>query len=88
MRTVSLHNALKKIDESGGVIAKDRNWTIILGGYDFGYHVLYKGDQIIRVNYRLKEYSWLNNESIHLTKGTKKRIKKALECSSFDCSEF
>lgn len=90
MRTKSLERALAKIDDTGDTFASCYHWSIALGGYDYGYKVQYNNYTVIRVNYSLREYEWLNNNYpyLDLTKGEKRAIKKALQCSSFSECEF
>lgn len=87
MRMKSLVRVIQKYDDTEEPYASCYHWSMALGGYDYGFCISYKNQDIIRVNYRYREYEWLNGD-FHLTKGEKKFIKKALHCSAFSECEF
>ena len=53
----ALAKALERLDDSDdGREGRCGNWELRLGGYDHGYGIYYKGQEIGRVNYEWKEY--------------------------------
>lgn len=58
--TISLQvlaKARERLDDSDdGLEGCCGNWELRLGGYDHGYGIYYKGQEIGRVNYEYREY--------------------------------
>ena len=53
----ALAKARERMDDSNdGMGGRCGNWELGLGGYDHGYGIYYKGQEIGRVNYEYREY--------------------------------
>lgn len=68
MRTKKLNFAalakvMEKIDDNGRH-GRCGNWAMGLGGYDHGYGIYFKGQEIGRVNYGYKEYELYDEDFI------------------------
>ena len=57
-----LEQCFSKIDD-GDKFAKNGNWSIGLGGYDKGYVIMFRGQEVFRVNYDLNEFEVMANLS-------------------------
>lgn len=61
----TLAKALERLDDSNdGMEGRCGNWEFRLGGYDHGYGIYFKGQEIGRVNYELKQYELYDEDFI------------------------
>lgn len=61
----ALAKALERLDDSDdGREGRCGNWELRLGGYDHGYGIYFRGQEIGRVNYELKEYELYDDDFI------------------------
>ena len=61
----ALAKALERLDGSGdGMEGRCGNWEFRLGGYDHGYGIYFKGEEIGRVNYELHQYEIYHDDFI------------------------
>ena len=70
---------MERLDDGDGRSARLGNWKIALGGYDEGYVVSYRGEDVFRVNYELRYYEVLDQS---IEKDVIEDMKVALDCSS------
>jgi hypothetical protein len=81
-----LKKTIERIDDGDGRFARLGNWRIALGGYDEGYDVAYRGEDVFRVNYELREYEVLDQS---IAKDVIEDMKVALDCQRFkDVTEW
>lgn len=59
----ALAKVMEKIDDNGR-FGRCGNWSMGLGGYDHGYGIYFKGQEIGRVNYELREYELYHEDFI------------------------
>ena len=61
----ALAKAMDRLDDSDdGMEGRCGNWELRLGGYDHGYGIYYRGQEIGRVNYEYKEYELYDEDFI------------------------
>ena len=72
---------MERIDDGDGTYARLGNWKIALGGYDEGYVVSYRGEDVFRVNYELRDYEVLDQS---IEKDVIEDMKAALDCRRFE----
>ena len=72
---------MERIDDGDGTYARLGNWKIALGGYDEGYVVSYRGEDVFRVNYELRDYEVLDQS---IEKDVIDDMKVALDCQRFN----
>ena len=72
---------MERIDDGDGTYARLGNWKIALGGYDEGYVVSYRGEDVFRVNYELRDYEVLDQS---IEKDVIEDMKVALDCRRFE----
>jgi hypothetical protein len=61
----ALAKAMERLDDSDdGMEGRCGNWELRLGGYDHGYGIYFKGQEIGRVNYEWKEYEIYHDDFI------------------------
>ena len=77
-----LKKTMERIDNGAGdgKFARLGNWRIALGGYNEGYDVSYRGEDVFRVNYEWKEYEVLDQS---IAKDVIEDMKVAADCQSF-----
>ena len=81
-----LRKTMERLDDGDGKLARLGNWRIALGGYDEGYDVAYRGEDVFRVNYELREYEVLDQS---IAKDVIEDMKVALDCQRFkDVTEW
>lgn len=81
-----LRKTMKRLDDGDGKFARLGNWRIALGGYDEGYDVAYRGEDVFRVNYEWREYEVLDQS---IAKDVIEDMKVALDCQRFkDVTEW
>ena len=81
-----LRKTIERLDDGDGKFARLGNWRIALGGYDEGYDVAYRGEDVFRVNYELREYEVLDQS---IAKDVIEDMKVALDCQRFkDVTEW
>ena len=76
-----LKKTMERIDNGDGRFARLGNWRIALGGYDEGYDVAYRGEDVFRVNYEFREYEVLDQS---IAKDVIEDMKVALGCQRFE----
>lgn len=60
-----------------------KEFSITLDNYDSGYVIEHKGIEIFRINYKHKDYEFMNLDYISENKIKKSRIIKIFECRYF-----
>lgn len=75
-----LARAMEQVDDNGKR-GHAGNWEMLLGGYDTGYEIYYRGKPVARVNYELKEYELYYDGFI--TKQTLPMFLKAIDAVGF-----
>jgi len=76
-----LRKTMERIDDGDGTYARLGNWKIALGGYDEGYVVSYRGEDVFRVNYELGDYEVLDQS---IAKDVIEDMKVSLDCRRFE----
>jgi hypothetical protein len=76
-----LRKTMERLDDGDGTYARLGNWKIALGGYDEGYVVSYRGEDVFRVNYELRDYEVLDQS---IEKDVIEDMKVALDCRRFE----